>query len=273
MPGPKLGPAARPTPGRGGRRRPVAGLCAGSRGPPARCRVVARLESLLRRSPVLRVPVLAGPRADRAILPRRTLSESPRVCCVCGIARPAPPRPAAPPWSQRAPQSGMPFCCSGPQRTDRVHAPSQVPSQVRAPRAMSVRSRAPAPRRPARRWSPCCGSRAAQRSCREQAVALQRCHHPSHSRFSSSAASSRRAQRSRVQNQAYQPPSRDSGLCNLSGQGALYGPSGTHPRTLQLSSIRPKTRWGCRRGRGVGRAHAVPRPPPLLRPSAGPQRR
>ena len=202
-----MGPAARPAPGRGGRRRPVAGLYAGSRGPPVQYQVVARPESLLRRSPVLRVPVLAGPRAGRAIPPRRTLSESPRACGVCGTARPAPPRPAAPPWSQRAPQSGMLFCCSGPQRTDRVPAPSQVPLQVRAPRAMPVRSRAPAPRRPARRWPSCCGSRAAQCSCREQAVALQRCHHPSHFRFFCSAASSRRAQRGRVQNQAYQPPS------------------------------------------------------------------
>ena len=58
----------------------------------------------------------------------------------------------------------------------------------------------------------------------------------------------------------------------FSGQGALYGPSERHPRTLQFLQSARK-RWGHRRGRGVGRAHVVPRPPPFLRPSAGPQQR
>ena len=46
---------------------------------------------------------------------------------------------------------------------------------------------------------------------------------------------------------------------------------GTHAHCNSFNP--PEKRWGHRRGRGVGRAHVVPRPPPFLRPSAGPQRR
>ena len=182
----------------------------------SRCRVVARPESPLRR-----VLLFSECRCCPGSGPAR-------LSCPAGPC-PSHPAPAARVWdcpSSSAPArgpalipartpTGMLFRCSGPRRTGRVLAPFQVTLQVRAPRAVSARSRAPVTRRPARRWSPCDGDRAAQRSCRGPAVAPHRYHHPSHFRFSRSAAPSRRAQRGRVQNQAYQPPSRDSGLCKL----------------------------------------------------------
>ena len=174
-------------------------------------------------SPVLRVPVLSGLRAREAALPRRALSESPRACGVLWDC-PSSSAPARGPAliPARTPV-GMLFRCSGPRRTGRVLAPFQVTLQVRAPRAVSARSRAPVTRRPARRWSPCSGSHAAQRSCRGPAVAPHRYHHPSHFRFSRSAAPSRRAQRGRVQNQAYQPPSATPARANSSGSSHTRG--------------------------------------------------
>ena len=223
-------------------------------------------------TPVLRVPVLSGLRAREAVLPRRALSESPRACGVLWDC-PSSSAPARGPAliPARTPV-GMLFRCSGPRRTGRVLAPFQVTLQVRAPRAVSARSRAPVTRRPARRWSPCDGDRAAQRSCRGPAVAPHRYHHPSHFRFSRSAAPSRRAQRGRVQNQAYQPPSTTPARANfLDKARCMARLRDTHAHCNSFNP--PEKRWGHRRGRGVGRAHVVPRPPPFLRPSAGPQRR
>ena len=166
-------------------------------------------------TPALRVPVLSGLRAREAALPRQALSESPRACGVLWDC-PSSSAPARGPAliPARTPV-GMLFRCSGPRRTGRVLAPFQVTLQVRAPRAVLARSRAPVTRRPARRWFPCGGDRAAQRSCRGPAVAPRRYHHPSHFRFSRSAAPSRRAQRGRVQNQAYQPPSATPARANF----------------------------------------------------------